>query len=91
MCRGQTDEPAEFRTQTAFELLAQHQRSKCRMYLLGLAEGLAQSERGDATCLPPIADREALSDRLVAAVLEGPGGAEIPEIVRGVLRSYDCG
>ena len=93
MCRGETEESPQFRTEAAFRLLAQVQRSKCRMYLLGLADGIGrgQPDQGRAACLPPASEREALADRLVEAVLNETGDADTPAIVRWVLRTvYGC-
>ena len=91
MCRGETDERAEFRTEAAFRVLASHQRSKCRMYLLGLVDGLVASSRpGDRLlCLPPDFDRERMADRLMDLVLSEAGNRErsIPALVQSVLRA----
>ena len=94
MCRGETEEPARFRTDAAFRLLAQHQRSNCRMYLLGLADGIGRSlQERESFCLPPVTERDLLADRLAEAVLSGSGeaDADIAAIVRQVLLShYRC-
>lgn len=91
MCRGETDEPAEFRTEAAFRVLASHQRSKCRMYLLGLVDGLVASSRpGDRSfCLPPDFDRARMADRLIDRVLSDTADGEpnIPALVQSVLRT----
>ena len=95
MCRGETEGPSPFRTEAAIRLLAEHQRSKCRMYLLGLAEGLARSGEGrdPPLCLPPRAERDGFADRLLDAVLSETGDDEaaLPNIVRRViLTHYRC-
>ena len=91
MCRGETDERAEFRTEAAFRVLASHQRSKCRMYLLGLVDGLVASSRpGDRLfCSPADFDRERMADRLMDSVLSDAADQEpnIPALVQNVLRA----
>ena len=54
LCRGESPESAEFRTGAGYRLLAQVARERCRMYLLGVAEGqLDRRERsGGSSCLP---------------------------------------
>ena len=92
MCRGETEEPSPFRTEAAIRLLAEHQRSKCRMYLLGLAEGLARSrqERDPPLCLPPRAERDGFADRLLDAVISEAGGTLPSTVRRVILTHYRC-
>src|SRR5688500_2256982 len=89
MCRGETDQQAEFRTEAAFRVLASHQRSKCRMYLLGLVDGLVASSRpGDRSFgLAPDFDRERMAGRLMDSVLSDAADREqnIPALVQSVL------
>lgn len=97
MCRGETDQPADFRTDAGYRLLAASLRERCRMYLLGLAEtnlreiGTVASRQGCmADQAPPAEVAEALAEALAAR-------AEPPEeglagLVREVLRArYGCG
>jgi hypothetical protein len=97
MCRGETDQPAEFRTSAGYRLLASSLRDRCRMYLLGLAEtGLRQagevaSRQG---CLadqtPPAEVAEVLAEALAARAEPPPDG--LAGLVREVLLSrYGCG
>lgn len=95
MCRGETEEAHQFRTDAAFRLLAQHQRSKCRTYLLGLADGIGRyaHEGEPRLCLPPATERDVLANRLADAVLSRSSETDtsILGIVQRVLRShYRC-
>ena len=91
MCRGEGDEGAEFRTDAAFRLFVNYQRSRCRMYLLGVADGMIHSARlGEpGLCLPPGLDRERLADQLTEALLSEQAAADssLPAIVERLLRS----
>jgi len=69
MCRGESDEPAQFRTEAAFRLLADIQRNKCRMYLLGIADGIGRGGGQGDRCPSQGPDRETQTDRMVAAIL----------------------
>jgi hypothetical protein len=89
MCRGEAGGEARFRTQAAYALMAEVQRSKCRMYLLGVADGIGPPDDRGRTCPPAVTEREALGDLLVAAVLQPPEASDrgVPDIVRTVLRA----
>ncbi|HYD14278.1 MAG TPA: hypothetical protein VEC11_15640 [Allosphingosinicella sp.] len=81
MCRGESDGDPRFRTQAAYELLAELQRAKCRMYLLGIAEGIGEA------CAADPRGRDALGARLAAAVLRAPEDREtsVAALVRAEL------
>jgi hypothetical protein len=91
MCEGKTEGAAEFRTGAAYQLLARIERDKCRMYLLGIAQGVerASAAMGQASCTPGPTFRDELADRLVEAVLRPAGdpAGGIVQIVRDVLGS----
>jgi hypothetical protein len=96
MCAGETADSTEFRTGSAHALLREIYRSRCRMYLLGIADGLLHREdsRQPRSCPGHDIAEPEIGDRLVEAVLDrteaGEGGAS--EIVREVLRTrYGCG
>jgi hypothetical protein len=92
LCRGETGEAAEFRTDASHRLLAETYRARCRMYLLGQADAyLDQANRPD--CIRPgTADAE-VAEALVQGLLrrtETPAGG-VGEVVRDVLRArYGC-
>jgi hypothetical protein len=96
MCRGESVEEPEFRTGAARELLRDIYRSRCRMYLLGLADGFldAAADERRITCLPLGTDESEVAAALVAELLgrtQPPRGG-VGEIVRDVLRNrYNCG
>lgn len=95
LCRGEAPESAEFRTGAGYRLLAQVARERCRMYLLGLAEGqLDRRERaGGERCLPAGTDPARVADALAEALLaepEGSGGT-VAGLVRDALRArFGC-
>lgn len=96
MCAGESREAAEFRTEAALALHAEIQRQKCRIYLLGIAEGIeaAAAARGEPRCVPYAADREALAEVLGDAVAARAGdpSARIGPIVRTAVRAqFACG
>lgn len=95
MCRGEDDRAAEFRTGAGYRLLAQVARERCRMYLLGLAEGqLRRIEfEGRERCLPAGTTDAQVADALVAALADRPeqARASVDEVVQDALRSrYGC-
>ena len=92
LCRGQTGDAAEFRTDASHRLLAETYRARCRMYLLGQAD--AYLDRGNRRgCLPPGTRDSEVADALVQGLLrrtETPAGG-VGEVVRDVLRDrYGC-
>jgi len=96
MCAGEAADSAEFRTGAAHALLREIYRSRCRMYLLGIADGLLHGQDGRQPPSCPGHDivEPEIGDRLVEAVLDhaeaGEGGAA--QIVGDVLRTrYGCG
>ncbi len=96
MCAGESREPGDFRTSAAFALQAEIERQKCRMYLMGIAEGIeaASAARGEPRCVPSDAHREALAEVLTEAVAvrADEPGARVGDIVRAALRAqFSCG
>ena len=95
MCRGESDESPGFRTGASYRLLAQLQRERCRMYLLGVAEGQLQRLEADGreSCLPVGTPEAEVADALVAALTarsEAAGGT-VDELVQDALRArYGC-
>ena len=96
MCRGETEETAEFRTGAAQRLLAETYRARCRMYLLGLADAYLQSRaegREAPRCTWADMTESEVSQPLVEAVLDradAPDGG-INALVRDVLHSrFGC-
>ena len=95
LCRGESAESPEFRTGAGYRLLAQVARERCRMYLLGLAEGqVDRRERASGSrCLPAGTAPAQVADALVEAVLaepEGSGGT-LAGLVRDALRTrFGC-
>ena len=87
LCRGEAEGNPQFRTQAGYAMLAEYQRAKCRMYLLGLADGIGWQQADGRACASPATAREALGDRLVEAVLEAPAtsGSSIRAIVAATL------
>ena len=92
MCRGEGDEPAQFRTQAAHALLAESYRGRCRMYLLGRADAYLQrdadrpEDRSFARSVPADAEvADAIAEELVSRSEVPDGG--IGEVVRDVLRA----
>ena len=92
MCRGEGNEPAQFRTRAAYALLADSYRGRCRMYLLGQADAYLQrdADRPEArTCARSVpSDTEvadAIAEELVSRTQVPDGG--IGEVVRDVLRA----
>ena len=83
MCRGETEGNPQFRTQASYEMLAQYQRAKCRMYLLGVADGIGWHRADARACTPAANERETLGDQLVEAVLQAPVGPETS--IRGIV------
>ena len=95
MCRGESPESPEFRTGASFRLLAQLQRERCRMYLLGVAEGQLQRLEADGreNCLPAGTPEAEVADALVATLAERSEEASgtVDELVQDALRArYGC-
>jgi len=95
LCRGETDDARQFRTDAGHRLLAQVSRERCRMYLLGLAEGRLRrtGQDGGGRCLPAGTTEAEVADFLVGALVEGhEAGGSVDEIVGEALRArYGCG
>ena len=96
MCAGEAADSAEFRTGAAHALLREIYRSRCRMYLLGIAEGLRHGDDGQQppSCPDAAMNEPEIGDRLVEAVLgrTETGEVRVAQIVRDVLRTrYGCG
>ena len=93
MCRGEGEgaEP-QFRTSAGRALLAESYRGRCRMYLLGQADALLQSQPQrleSETCMVAQATDSEVAEAIVEALLartEAPAGG-IAEVVRDVLRA----
>ena len=83
MCRGESAENPRFRTRAGYEMLAEYQRAKCRMYLLGVADGIGWHQAGGRACAPGAAERERLADQLVEAMLQPPATPD--GSVRGIV------
>ena len=95
MCRGESDESPGFRTGASYRLLAQLQRERCRMYLLGVAEGQLQRLEADGRerCLPAGTSGAEVADTLVATLTERSeaAGGTVDELVQDALRArYGC-
>ncbi len=92
LCRGQTGDAAEFRTDASHRLLAQTYRARCRMYLLGQADAFL--DRGNRRgCLPPGTRDSEVAEALVQGLLRRTGtpAGGVGEVVREVLRDrYGC-
>ena len=94
LCRGETADAREFRTDAANRLLAQVSRERCRMYLLGLAEARLQRIGPEvrAQCLPE-ETADAVADALVEALAEPPEapGGTVDAFVQETLRArFGC-
>ena len=96
MCRGEAEEPAEFRTGAAQRLLAQTYRARCRMYLLGQADAYLQSRpegREAPRCGWADMTESEVAEPLVQAVLDRTDAPEggINALVREVLHTrFGC-
>ena len=95
MCRGESDEAPGFRTGASYRLLAQLQRERCRMFLLGIAEGQLQRLEADGheRCLPAGTPQAEVADALVATLAERSeaAGGTVDELVQDALRArYGC-
>lgn len=92
LCRGQTGDAAEFRTDASHRLLAETYRARCRMYLLGQADAFLDGGNR-RRCLPPGTRDSEVAEALVQGLLrraETPAGG-VGEVVRDVLRDrYGC-
>ena len=92
MCRGEGNEPAEFRTRAAYALLAESYRGRCRMYLLGHADAYLQRDADrpeDRTCARSVPSDDEVADAIAEELVsraEVPEGG-IGEVVRDVLRA----
>ena len=96
MCRGAIGENAEFRTGAGHRLLAETYRARCRMYLLGVADGYLQTHaETDArmACIRPGTPEAEVAEPLIEAVLTRTDVPDdgIAALVREVLRSrFGC-
>jgi hypothetical protein len=92
MCRGEGNEPAQFRTRAAYALLADSYRGRCRMYLLGQADAYLQrdADRPEArTCARSVPTDAQVADAIAEELIsraDAPEGG-IGEVVRDVLQS----
>jgi hypothetical protein len=83
LCRGEAEGNPQFRTQAGYEMLAEYQRARCRMYLLGVADGIGWRQADGRACAPGANDRDTLADQLVEFVLQSPITPEAS--IRGIV------
>ena len=93
MCRGEVADAPQFRTRAANQLVAESYRSRCRMYLLGVADALLHNEQEGHRCIGAGTAQAEVVEPIVAALLahDETSQDEIAAIVREVLRSrFGC-
>ena len=94
LCRGGPDQGPQFRTAAANQLLAESYRARCRLYLLGLVDGLMEEdETPERRCIAPGTPEDEVTGPLIAALVAAPGEPEegVVAIVREVLHSrFGC-
>lgn len=89
LCRGETETSPQFRTQAGYQMMAEYQRARCRMYLLGVADGIGWHQADDRACASASSERDSLGEQLVEAILQ-PAGPDrsVREIVAAQLIAH---
>ena len=83
MCRGEGEGNPQFRTSAGYEMLAEYRRARCRMYLLGVADGLGWRQTDGRACTHAANERDALADQLAEFMLQSPDTSDTS--VRGIV------